>query len=169
MNLSQYKNRFNVVYKKEKIRRISTLLNEVKMSNFRFPIKEDLFFHSKPVLNLTEETHGLQVSVKDNKINKLYLSYQTLDNKFGESPKNSLLNLQAHKKYQFILRIDKEDSVDIVPYIIHYQDGNKRKLTEIKKNKQLIDFQNDSACRLTFKITGNGNFTIKEIIIVPKG
>lgn len=169
MNLSQYKNRFNVTYKKEKTGEISSLVQEVKMTQYLYPINENLFFYSQPVINLKLEKNALNVEVEKNNINKLYLSYLTLDNKFNDSPVNSLLNLDEHNKFQFILKLDKENSLEIVPYIIHYQEGKKRKLTSITKPNQLVNFENDDKCRLVFKVTGNGIFTIKEIIIIPKG
>lgn len=156
-------------YKKEKTSELTNLTQELKKTRYRFSLNENLFYHSKPVFDILEKKDYLQVEIAKNDFSKLYLSYHTLNNKFDEPPENSLLNLNEYKKFQFIIEIDKEDSVDVIPYIIHYKKGKKRRLTSINKIKKIINFQKDDKCRLTFKVIGNGTFNIKEIIIIPKG
>lgn len=172
IKLVQYERRFEVLYRKELDENASLfekLSHSLEISNHDYSLNEEKFYYSKSVFSFEKNSNSLQVSVEENEYKQLYLSYDTLDNLFNKLPKKSLLNLSENTKYEFSIDTSTEGNIQIIPYLIHYKDSMKRKLTQIKRRNQLIDLENDEKCRLTFKIIGHGNFEIKRISIIPKG
>lgn len=169
MDIYQYTNKFNMVYNKQLFNNLSSSLSEIINSNYKYSTNKSYFFSSQLVIGVDNYNDKLRVIVEPNNLKKLYLSYQTLNNRFGEAPDESLLDLNNYTKYRFSFVINKNGNIDITPYIIHYKNGDKRKLSRVDKTNQIIDFSDDNQCRLTFKITGHGMFTINEIIIIPEG
>src|SRR5699024_9133030 len=133
------------------------------------PLNVEYFYFSRPVFRLSNKNNGnLFVEVESHTHKNLYLSYQTMDNKFDVFPEKYFLNLNKYKIYQFKIEIESSENISIIPYIIHYNKNKKKKLTAVS-NSQIINFKNDENCRLTFKIIGEGHFEINRIRIIPKG
>ena len=101
-----------------------------------------------------------------NNLNHVYISYRIFNNSFNEVPDESFLNIQEVKEWKITIDILTSDNIEVIPYIVHYKDGEKRKLTKIILSRQLLDFSSDEKCRLTFKIIGNGDFQINRIGIL---
>lgn len=171
INLSQYSNRFENVYKKENVaelKNIEELINKPERESFDCTLAIENFYFSKPVISLDNRDERLFGEVKKNEYTQIYLSYGVLNNRFNELPEESFLNLDKFKKYQFDIEIETSTDLQVLPYIIHYDKRQKKKLTKIG-NSKTIDFTHDDKCRLTFKLIGHGSFEIRLIRIIPKG
>lgn len=172
IKLSQYKNRFEILYKNELTESLSlleTLAKSSELNEKHYSLSRKLFYFSKPVMILENKKNILEGTVQRNDYKQVYLSYLTLNNLFNQPPAQSLLDLKTTKQYMFNIDIITEDDIKIIPYLIHYKNTKKSKLTRIKEKNQVVDFNQSDQCRLTFKIMGHGNFQIKNISIKSKG
>ena len=172
IKLTQYKRRFELIYikdNKNELTYLESLLKSAIAEKYNYSLSKDKFYFSNDIVSLNNIKNSLTVNVEKNNENHIYLSYGTLNNSFNLIPEKSLLNLENFDKYEFIIDITTDDTIKVVPYIIHYKKNKKDKLTAVIKSNQLIDFNDDYKCRLTFKIIGYGRFDIKKISIIPKG
>ena len=172
IKLSQYENKFEILYRNQvtkELTNLESIVESLRSNENNYSLFKSRFFYSKPVITLHNNQNRLVGNVKINDYKQLYLSYETLNNSFNKSPSKSLLDFKEFKTYLFNIDIVTGQSIEIIPYIIHYKNSKKIKLTRIKEKNQVIDFKNDDQCRLTFKITGHGDFKINLISIKPKG
>lgn len=169
IKLSQYERRFENLYKKELLNELSLLEDHINTNIYKRSLSKDKFYFSKPTMTIYNENNVLVVNVEDNNYKQLYLSYETLNNTFNIPPDESLVDLNKYQKYLFNIEIESTENINVIPYVIHYKNSKKLKLTSLKQNHQTLDFKEDDQCRLTFKIIGHGNFEIKTISIIPKG
>ena len=100
----------------------------------------------------------------------MYLSYLTLNNKFAEIPEKSFVDTNDMTEFYLDLGIETSDQVEIIPYIIHYNNMGKNGMTKVTMRNQLIRLKKDDVkLRLTFKVKGFGNFTINNISRINVG
>lgn len=160
------------MYKNEQLtelRQIEDLVDLDEINAKEFSILKENFYFSKNVFSLENNRDSLLGVVDKNEFKQIYLSYQTLNNSFDEIPDTSLLDLKKFSKYKFDIETISSVDLEIIPYIIHYRNSQKDKLTKLTHRNQVIDFTDDEKCRLTFKVIGNGKFEISRIRITPKG
>lgn len=172
IKIRKYKDTFDLMYNNEYITSLSSVESLVKVYSSEikeYPLHKDYFYISRDVISLNNKNGILCGKVEKNKFKYLYMSYMILHNKFEEFPDKSLIDLNEFDKYQFVIDITKSENIEIIPYIIHYRNFQKNKLTRIDNKNQIIDFKKDEKCRLTFKIIGYGKFDINKINIIPKG
>jgi len=170
MDIIKYKSEYEKVFE-----------NEIKPQNFHskisnsekkysYPLDGALFYHPSPPLNIESSKKGLKVSVKQNKVKTLYLSYLTLDNKFAEIPEKSFVDTESITAFYLDLGIESNNQVEVIPYIIHYNNIGKNGMTKVTMRNQLIRLKKDDVkLRLTFKIKGFGNFIINNISRINVG
>lgn len=156
---------------KDIIGELDNLEKKINLAKFKtkdYSLNKDQFYFSKDVISLKNINNNLVGAVEENDFQNLYLSYITLNNNFENEPLHSLIDLEEFNKYEFDIVVNN-DNLKLIPYIIHYKEKTKSKLTRIESDNKIIDFTGDDKCRLTFKIIGHGNFEIESIRITPKG
>lgn len=156
---------------KEIIGELDNLEKKINLAKFKtkdYSLNKKQFYFSKDVISLKNVNDSLVGVVEENDLQNLYLSYITLNNNFENEPLHSLIDLEEFNKYEFDIVVNN-DNLKLIPYIIHYKEKTKSKLTCIESDNKIIDFTGDDKCRLTFKIIGHGNFEIESIRITPKG
>lgn len=156
---------------KEIIGELDNLEKKINLTKFKtkdYSLNKKQFYFSKDVISLKNVNDSLVGVVEENDLQNLYLSYITLNNNFENEPLHSLIDLEEFNKYEFDIVVNN-DNLKLIPYIIHYKEKTKSKLTRIESDNKIIDFTGDDKCRLTFKIIGHGNFEIESIRITPKG
>jgi len=165
MNLSIYKAKFEKEFESS-IKPNKNIFSYMKLKNKKhtYPLSLDMFYYKNPPITVRKDKSKINVFVEKNEIKTLYLSYLTLDTKFAEIPEKSFINLDTLKSFHFDVDISTTNSVEVIPFIIHYNNKGKKKMTRITRRNQLVEIAEDEIkCRLTFKIKGNGNFSIKSI------
>ena len=172
MSLKKFKINFEKEYEKE-ISPNHNLFINIKKKNIEniieYPIESQLFTYNKSPISIKVEDEALFGQVKKNNVKQLYLSYLDLEKGFFDAPEKGFLNANEHSESILYLDIEKATTSDLelVPFIIHYTDGTKSRLTRITKRNQLLELEeNEEKLRLTFKIKGSGSFSIKNIKII---
>src|SRR5699024_10518863 len=170
MDIIKYKSEYEKVFEKE----IKPHNFYSKISNnqkkYSYPLDEALFYYRSPPLNSESSRKGLKVSVQQNKVKTLYLSYLTLNNKFAEIPDKSFVDTKSITAFYLDLGIETSSDVEVIPYIVHYNNSGKNGMTRITMRNQLIRLKKDDIkLRLTFKVRGSGNFAINNISRVNVG
>src|SRR5699024_6798384 len=165
MKLSMYKklfeNEFELNIKPSK--NLYSYIRNIK-NVYTFPLDRSKFYFQNPPISIKEENDQLDVFVEPNTIKTLYLSYLTLDNKFAEIPAESFINIESLEHFYIDINIATSSDVEVIPFIIHYNNKGKKKMTRITNRNQLITIlEDETKIRLTFKVKGNGNFKIKRI------
>src|SRR5699024_10012109 len=123
--------------------------NEKKYS---YPLDDALFYYLSPPLKSESSKKGLKVSVQQNKVKTLYLSYLTLNNKFSEMPEKTFVDTKSITAFYLDLGIETSKHVEVIPYIIHYNNMGKNGMTKVVMRNQLIRLKKDDVkLRLTFK------------------
>lgn len=133
-------------------------------SNKSYPLDQDLFYSSKDVIVPLSDNEEYDWKVEVNSYKMLYLSYKSLNNKFDLAPEESFIEIDRSEAYYLDVNIDSTKGLGITPFVIHYSNGRKTRLTKIVGRNQILEFQvGEDKCRLTFKINGAGNFSIEHI------
>lgn len=133
-------------------------------SNRSYPLDHKFFYSSKDVIAPLSDHEEYDWKVDVNSYKMLYLSYKSLNNKFDVAPEESFIEIDSSEAYYLDVNIDSTKGLDITPFVIHYSNGRKTRLTKIVGRNQLLEFQvGEDKCRLTFKVNGAGNFSIKHI------
>ena len=172
MSLKKFKIDFEKEYEKEISPNQNFFLN-IKKKNIEniieYPIKSQLFSYDNLPILIKVEDETLFGQVKKNNIKQLYLSYLDLERGFFNTPEKGFLKIKEHSNSILYLDIEKATTSDLelIPYIIHYKDGKKSRLTRVTTRNQLLELEeNEEKLRLTFKIKGSGSFSIKNIKII---
>lgn len=170
MDIIKYKSEYEKVFEKEiKPHNFYSKISN-KEKKYSYPLDKSLFYYLSPPLNSESSRDGLKVFVKHNKVKTLYLSYLTLNNKFAEIPEKSFVDTNSMTEFYLDLGIETSDQVEIIPYIIHYNNMGKNGMTKVTMRNQLIRLKKDDVkLRLTFKVKGFGNFTINNISRINVG
>lgn len=169
MNLIIYKELFEQEFERE-LKPPADFYSRVKTNEdmFEYRLIEEVFYHLSPPIVSYMEKGSLNVLVTPNNIKTLYVSYMTLDTKFEKLPDDSFVEIdRSNGPKLFYLDIDItviDDGLEVIPFIIHYNKKGKKKMTRVTLRNQLIRIAEDEKkLRLTFKVKGNGNFTINNI------
>lgn len=169
MDLSNYTQKIDEIYFKEKLIDLKSLEKKVSVKKHSKQLNSDLFYASKSAVKILDDNDGVFVKVEENNYQNVYISYLTLDNSFNCPPVESLVDITVMKKYRFYIDLEKHSNIEVKPIIVHYSLGKKEKLTELVKTDEMVNFlNNEDQCRLTFKVVGHGEFTIKNISVVPE-
>jgi len=170
MDIIKYQSKYEEVFEKE-IRPHNFYSRISKQNNrYTYPLEAKLFYYPSPPLNSKSSKTGFIVYVKKNKIKTLYMSYLTLNNKFAEIPEKSFVDVNNIIGFYLDLGIETSSDVEVIPYIIHYNNVGKNGMTKVTMRNQLIRLKEDDIkLRLTFKIKGSGNFVINNISRINVG
>lgn len=172
MNLKKFKNEFEKEFEKEIAIRHNLFL-DIKKNNIEYAIEyaieKELFSAEYAPMDITLKDAELHGNVKKNNIKQLYLNYYDMDQGFSTEPEKGFLKTQDYPNSIFYIDIEKEttNTLELIPFIIHYKNGQKERLTRITNRKQLLDLrEEENKLRLTFKIKGSGAFCIRNIKII---
>ncbi|MDB1964006.1 CgeB family protein, partial [Clostridium tertium] len=98
---------------------------------------------------------------------KRYISYVERNNDYSKVPKNHIIDIDDKKIYKFKISIDNDDTLDINPMLIFYDNNKKIEVLQLAKNKenQIIPPINTKYIRIALRAIGYGCFDLKNIII----
>lgn len=141
-----------------------SMFNSDNSSDITYSLNKKLFYSSKDAIEYRNDTQKCAWEVYKNSYKMLYLSYETLNNKFDLSPRESFININTSENYYFDVEIESTEYLEVTPIILHYSKGEKTRRTKILSRNQLLKFhENEDKCRLTFKLNGSGHFSIEHI------
>src|SRR5699024_9704150 len=170
MDIIKYQSKYEEVFEKE-IKPHNFYSKISKHDNqYTYTLKASLSYYPSPTLSCKSSKRGLIVYVKKNKMKTLYISYLTLNNNFAEIPEKTFVDIENITALYLDLGIETSSDVEVIPYIVHYNNSGKNGMTRITMRNQLIRLKKDDIkLRLTFKVKGSGNFVINNISRVNVG
>jgi len=166
LKITQYIDLFEKEFKKdiEPPKDYYTLLKRSKR-DIVYDLNKINFYGVKPPFSYINKNDHLVVNVKKNNIKTLYLSHLILDTKFGNVPEKSFVNLEETKKFYISIDISENKGIEVIPFIIQYNESGKKNMIRVIHPVQLFEVENDvKKLRLVFKVKGYGNFIIRHII-----
>jgi len=165
LKLSKYKSLFEKEFIKDvRPEKDYYLMFKRSKRDKEYSLESKYFYGLHPPFTFKMVDGQLNVNVKSNKIKTLYLTYLTLDTKFGSVPKESLVNLENVKKFYINIDITTNASVEVIPFIIQYDLNGKKNMKRITRPMEYFEADNDVIkLRLVFKVKGYGNFIIRSI------
>lgn len=165
MKLSKYISEFETLYKESiDLHKIFSKINTNNGREYFHSLHIEKFFYPSPPVSMEFLNGKLGIRVRKHKIKTLYISYLTLDTNFNKIPEMSFLNINESKAFYIDMDIQHNDTIELIPYIIHYNDNGKKRMTRITKRNQFIISDEDIVkIRLVIKVNGYGNFTINNI------
>ncbi|PFO80419.1 MULTISPECIES: CgeB family protein [Bacillus cereus group] len=131
------------------------------------------WFQTGKLLELSNEDNAFVGGSHITSDKKIYLSYKEKNNKFTELPTNSLMPIQQQHVYEFYVRADVEEGLELLPMFIGYSGDKKVQVLQLKLNMQTIvrPHPDVKEFRIAFRISGLGKFkiqkyTVKEMEVV---
>jgi spore maturation protein CgeB len=96
-----------------------------------------------------------------------YISYKEKNNSFSKVPNESAFKVDSDHYYEILINSSLSGSGTITPIIITYSDLEKENIINLKLNEvNRIQFKESiKHCRISFKMNGTAQLSIKEFII----
>lgn len=122
---------------------------------------------SKKMVKLSTEQDQLkgQADIEDGK--NVYISYKESNNSFGNLPTSPLINIRENCEYEFYIRADVDESVEVIPMFIGYSPTEKIQVLQLKLNSHtnVKPQEGITQFRVALRISGKGNFNVSDFTV----
>ncbi|MGG0237409.1 CgeB family protein [Bacillus rhizoplanae] len=125
------------------------------------------WFQTGKLLKLSNEDNAFVGESHVASDKKVYISYKEKNNKFTELPTISLMPMQQNHVYEFYVRADVEEGLEVLPMFIGYSDDKKVQVLQLKLNMPTIVRPHPEVkeFRIAFRIVGLGKFKLQQFIV----
>ena len=165
MELSKYKD----IFEKEFLKDVKPPKDYYRMfskqtESYSYDLDAKLFYGIERILTFYNDNNELVVKVKRNNVKTLYLTYLTLNTKFGIVPEKTLVDVTKTRAFYINIEMSMDKNMEVIPYIIQYNSSGKKNMKSINRPMQYFKVDEDVIkLRLAFKFKGFGNFILRSI------
>jgi spore maturation protein CgeB len=130
--------------------------------------KNDWFVTAPKMLTLSNEDGVLKGHSSIERGRNLYISYKEENNNYNIPPKTMLLPVQQDSVYEFFVKAEMEDGVQVLPMLISYAGKKKEEVLQLRMNARTIVTPQPGVTqfRLALRISGKGKFQLKKFTVV---
>lgn len=147
------------------------ILNEMTID-----FKEEDFYNTAKEIEINQTNNGVNITVEKNDKKHLYISYAEKNNKFTLLPEKSIFsNITFDKELMTNLRMNKDDTLEVIPMLIEYSEDEKLSIKNVSVvNQEILTFKEETKnVRFVLRISGTGeinlnSFSLLELEEAPK-
>lgn len=140
------------------------ILNEMTI-NF----KADDFYNTAKELEIIQTNDGVNISVDKNDKKHIYISYAENNNKFTLIPVSNIFeNITFDKELMTNLSINKDDTLEVIPMLIEYNEEEKLSIKNLSVvNQEILNFKEETKnVRFVLRISGTGEMNLKSFSLL---